>query len=313
MHRLPQCLAALAAQRGAALRYGVAAAELLVQRGRVCGVRLAQGERIAADAVVFNGDVAALAAGRLGAAARAAVPARPAAARSLSALTWNLHAPVEGFALLRHNVFFSDDYGAEFDDLFRQRRVPRQPTVYVCAQDRAEGVAGGATTAPRSAQAERLLVLVNAPADGDSRRLDLQEALSCQQRTFQMLARCGLQIAPQSPAPPQMVLTQPADFEQMFPATGGALYGQASHGWRASFQRPASRSRLAGLYLAGGSTHPGPGVPMAALSGRLAAACLLADTAHPGTRRASTSTWRAAATPGGTSTPSATTARTPSP
>ena len=73
------------------------------------------------------------------------------------------------------------------------------------------------------------------------------------------------------------MVTTPTDFDRLFPATGGALYGQASHGWRASFERPGARTRLPGLYLAGGSTHPGPGVPMAALSGRHAAACLLAD------------------------------------
>ncbi|NCC28412.1 MAG: CrtD protein, partial [Gammaproteobacteria bacterium] len=56
-------------------------------------------------------------------------------------------------------------------------------------------------------------------------------------------------------------------------------YGQASHGWRASFTRPPSRSKVPGLYLAGGSAHPGAGVPMAAMSGRLAAATLLADLA----------------------------------
>ena len=67
-------------------------------------------------------------------------------------------------------------------------------------------------------------------------------------------------------------MTTPADFNRLFPATGGALYGRSSHGWTASFQRPGARTRIPGLYLAGGSTHPGPGVPMAALSGRSAAA-----------------------------------------
>jgi 1-hydroxycarotenoid 3,4-desaturase len=89
-----------------------------------------------------------------------------------------------------------------------------------------------------------------------------------------LLTRCGLSLS-QVEAP--MTLTQPADFHRLFPATGGALYGRASHGWMASFQRPAAQTRIKGLYLAGGSTHPGAGVPMAALSGRLAAARLLAD------------------------------------
>ena len=70
--------------------------------------------------------------------------------------------------------------------------------------------------------------------------------------------------------------TTPAQFHRLFPGTGGALYGAASHGWMALFSRPGSSSRLPGLYLAGGSVHPGPGVPMAAMSGRLAAETLLA-------------------------------------
>ena len=88
-------------------------------------------------------------------------------------------------------------------------------------------------------------------------------------------------------------VTTPADFECLFPATGGALYGPASHGWNSPFARPASRSKLRGLYFAGGSVHPGAGVPMAALSGRLAAQSVMEDLA-------STSRSRTAAMPGGT-------------
>jgi 1-hydroxycarotenoid 3,4-desaturase len=75
------------------------------------------------------------------------------------------------------------------------------------------------------------------------------------------------------------VITTPAEFDALFPGSGGALYGRASHGWQASFQRPGVRTRVPGLYVAGGSVHPGPGVPMAALSGRLAAQALLQDLA----------------------------------
>lgn len=272
MHRLAQVLAALATRAGARLRYGAPVQEVLVQDGRACGVRLASGERVAADAVVFNGDVGALAAGHLGPALREAAgpgaPTRP--QRSLSAVTWNAVASCRGFPLLRHNVFFSADYRAEFNDL-QAGRLPREPTAYLCAQDRrdqARTVHGGP---------ERLLLLVNAPpdGDGDSPALRPEEIERCRQTTFQRLARCGLMLKPES----AMVTTTPNDFEAMFPGTGGALYGPASHGWQAAFRRCGAASRLPGLTLAGGSTHPGPGVPMAALSGRLAAQRVMADLA----------------------------------
>jgi 1-hydroxycarotenoid 3,4-desaturase len=74
------------------------------------------------------------------------------------------------------------------------------------------------------------------------------------------------------------VATTPDGFEKLFPASGGALYGRANHGAMASFRRPGAKSRIPGLYLAGGSVHPGAGIPMAAMSGRLAAARLLRPT-----------------------------------
>ena len=270
MHRIAQMLARLAVERGARLRYGAHVARIEASAGRANGVRLDSGEFIAAGAVVFNGDVAALERGLLGPHGTSAQPARAHPERSLSALTFNLRAEASGFALLRHSVFFSPDYAAEFDDILRHDRLPREPTVYVCAQDRP------ARDAPAPQGAERLLCIVNAPASGDARSFTPEEIQACQQKTFERLSRSGLRL---DCLGMPMQVTAPHHFERMFPGTGGALYGQASHGWAASFSRPGARSRLPGLYLAGGSTHPGPGVPMAALSGRLAAQSLLADRA----------------------------------
>jgi 1-hydroxycarotenoid 3,4-desaturase len=138
-----------------------------------------------------------------------------------------------------------------------------------------------------------LFCLVNAPATGDTAPLSPSEIKRCETRTFARLAQCGLKIERQSAA---TAITTPSDFDRLFPGTGGALYGPASHGWMASFRRTGARCRVPGLYFAGGSTHPGPGVPMAALSGRLAAEALLTDLA-------STQRSRPAAMSGGTSTP----------
>jgi len=285
MHRVAVALARLAAARGAAFRYGADVAEIVVRGGRAAGVRLASGEHLDAGAVVVNADPAAVAGGLLGQAAAPAVAPLAEAARSLSALTWSLVAPTGGFPLARHTVFFSADYAAEFDDILRRGRLPADPTVYVCAQDRddAGGGAGG--------DAERLLCLVNAPPTGDAHPFDAPEVRQCEERTFARLARCGLRVARD---PARTVATTPADFARLFPGTGGALYGRASHGWTASFGRPRARTKIPGLYLAGGSTHPGPGVPMAALSGRAAAASVIAD-------RGSIGRSSAAAMPGGTS------------
>jgi 1-hydroxycarotenoid 3,4-desaturase len=292
MHRLARVLEALAISHGATFRYNAPVQSILVDGGQACGVVLASGEHIRADAVVHNGDTNALAIGKLGRDVQRAVPPTPPAQRSQSAITWAMCTPTSGFPLTRHNVFFSSDYAAEFDDVFTRGRAPREPTVYVCAQDRGAGDHGATTDANQSttdAKPERLLCLINAPANGDQ-SLQTEDYDRCLSQTFQQLARCGLNVAA---SPASMVLTTPQDFEALFPGTGGALYGQASHGWMAPFQRPSSRARLPRLYLAGGSTHPGAGVPMATLSGRLAARSVLADLA-------STSPSQTAAIPGGT-------------
>ena len=286
MHRLAAALARVAAARGVQFRYGAHVGRIEVASGRAGAVHLAGGERIVADAIVVAADAAALAAGCFGPDAARAVPGVAPRQRSLSAVTWAMHAHTSGFPLTRHNVFFSPDYRAEFADLGERGRLPADPTVYVCAQDRGD--------APTTIDGpERLLCLVNAPAAGDTGgHLSASEIEQCGTRSFERLARCGLHVDRTTAA---SVTTAPQDFAALFPATGGALYGRAVHGSMATFQRPGSRTAIPGLFLAGGSTHPGAGVPMAALSGRLAAASVIATGG-------STSRSSRAATNGGIST-----------
>lgn len=266
MRRVAEAVQALAEAQGATFRFGAEARRIDVQRGRAAGVELADGERIEADAVVFNGAPDALAAGLLGEAARAAATPVPREQRTLSAVTLCLDAPTEGFDLDHHNVFFAEDYAAEFDAIFRRRAMVAAPTVYLCAQDRGSG-------RPAPDARERMLLLVNAPPDGDRAEPDAADAA---RRAFALTEACGLRIRVEEGA---SVATTPAGFHALFPGTGGALYGRLGHGVGGSFARPGARTPVAGLYLAGGGVHPGPGVPMATMSGRLAAARLLEDRA----------------------------------
>jgi 1-hydroxycarotenoid 3,4-desaturase len=267
MFQVATALAKLGEKHGVKSRYGVVCTRIQTQQGQVSGVTLSSGEHIEADHVIFNGDVAALAGGLLGdTISPGFAPVLP-QQRSLSAFTLSMRVKTSGFPLVRHNVFFNQDYRAEFDDIFRKRQLPSQGTVYVCAQDRNDS--GLSQT-----DSERILCLVNAPADGDTHSFNTSEIQACESSSMALMRRCGLEI---EVLPHQVVRTLPQDFARLFPGSGGALYGQATHGWLSAFRRPSARSKVPGLYQAGGSVHPGPGLPMAAMSGRLAAATLMED------------------------------------
>jgi 1-hydroxycarotenoid 3,4-desaturase len=273
MTKVARVVADLAHEHGVEFIYNTQVEQIIVDKGKAAGVRTeCNGIKgmIRSDSVVFNGDAAAIADGLLGNEASIAVPKIPMRKRSLSAVTYSVNARALGFNLEQHNVFFTRNYREEFRDVFERHRIPRAGTVYVCAQDRP-------TSDLKSGDRERLLLLVNAPAVGDmpvgKSAFSQKEIDQCTQTHFGLLKACGLEI---DLSDAQIDVTTPIQFNQLFPSTGGALYGQASHGWMNQFSRMGALSRIPGLYLAGGSVHPGPGVPMAAMSGQLAAETLMA-------------------------------------
>ncbi len=303
MHRLAEALARVARDAGATFRFGTKVERVLTQFGRAAGVRLEDGAVIQAGAVVFNGDPAALRAGFLGPDLRDAVPGRATGPHSHSAWVWSFAARATGVAgaagasgpsLAHHNVFFSAHPESEYAPLARGAEQTA-PSIYICAEDRASGVTPGGP--------ERFEIILNAPPTDLVRRApDRRETERCQTLTFTALARFGLTF---DPLPDATALTGPARFAALFPGSQGSLYGMSPHGMMATFRRPGARTRIPGLWLAGGGTHPGAGVPMAALSGRHAAEAILRD-------RASTSRSARTAMPGGTSTGSVTTDPAPS-
>ena len=294
IHALGRAMERVAARNGASFRYGAEVTGIESDGGTgVAAVRTAT-DRIPCDAVLFNGDPRALARGLLGPAASVAVPERAVSRRSLSAFVWAFAGAAEGHAPARHNVYFGDDPAAEFEDI-ESGLLPRDPTIYVCAQDR-DGAGAREGTGD-----ERFEMIINGPPRAATVP-DPEEQALCRKITFDRLARMGLRFAER---PPLSDLTTPETFNAMFPGSDGSLYGLSPHGMTSAFRRPRARTDLSGLYLCGGGAHPGAGIPMAALSGRHAAEAIMRDLA-------SISRSRPMATAGGMSMASPKTVNAPS-
>jgi phytoene desaturase len=161
-----------------------------------------------------------------------------------------------------HNILFSTDYKNEFKDIFEKKKCPDDPTVYIY-------VSSKYCAADAPAGCENWFVMVNAPYDSGQ---DWTEEVSRTKKVVLEKIRrmTGEDLSPKithekSAAPP--------DIERETGSAHGSIYGLSSNTRSAAFFRQPNRSsRYAGLYFCGGSAHPGGGIPLALLSGRIASA-----------------------------------------
>lgn len=285
MYRLAEALAARAAELGVTLRTGADVVEVVLTAGRASGVRLADGEQLPADVVVANADARHL---------YRDLVTGPAAATALTGLR-RVTPSLSGFVLLlalrgrtpglrHHTVLFTEDYDDEFDAVFGigpyRRRGPQPvhtPTVYLSSPD-------DPTLRP-DADHEGMFVLVNAPrhvpADDPEalRPTPLHRAAGMDwdapgvaqayaDRVLEVMAARGFEVRDRLL---WREIRTPADLARATRAPGGSIYGSSSNGAMAAFLRPANQSPVPGLFLVGGSAHPGGGVPLVALSAAIVA------------------------------------------
>ncbi len=264
LRRLADALTGLIEHQGGRVRTGAEVTAVRLDGGRAVGVTLAGGPPVAADVVVCNTDATALYT-RLLPPAVAAGPLRRLrrATPSLSGLTLLLALRGRTPGLIHHTVLFPRDYDDEFDSIFAAspRPVP-DPAVYVTNPD-------DPTVRPSAAD-EAWFVLVNAPRHDPGAGVDWNTpglASSYADAVLTTLARRGLDVRDRVR---WRVVRTPADLATTG-APGGSIYGTSSNGLRAAFLRPANRTPVPGLFLVGGSTHPGGGLPLVAQSARIVA------------------------------------------
>lgn len=176
--------------------------------------------------------------------------------------------------LSHHNIFFPENYDAEFVDIFDRQQPVQDPTIYLCAPQDESMV--------RHPGHEAWFVLVNAPRhdENGNKGFNWNDADFNHRYAIQIISSLearGISIRDRLEV---MEFRTPADLERSVAAPGGAIYGTSSNGARSAFMRAKNRSPLKGLYCVGGSAHPGGGLPLVGLSAEIVAQAIVGKTNH---------------------------------
>ena len=267
IYTLAQALEKVARELGVEFEMNCDVRRILVERGEARGVVLADGRVLRSDSVVANSDVVTT--------HRELLSPAISSKRHLHRLE-QLEPSCSGFVLLlgtakeypqleHHNIFFSDDYREEFTDLFEHKVPLRNPTIYICATTR---------TDPSQAPAghENLFILVNAPYLTEKSDWKRTAPAYREQILDQLASYTQIDLSDLREQTVCQAIITPEDFKQRYGANAGSIYGLSSNSRMAPFLRPGNRSQtIRGLYFVGGSTHPGGGVPLVMLSGKIVA------------------------------------------
>ena len=266
---VPEALVRLGRELGVTYLTGRQVKSIDSQSGRVSGVTLDNGQSLKATMVVSNSDCVRT--------CEELLPHKVAqqflkkrkfeAACSGVVLYLGLRKKYEH--LLHHNFVFSRDPHVEFDQIYHRGEPAADPTCYVCAPS-----LSGDKVAPGDGEA--LYVLVHTPYLRKHHQWDKMLPTYRNVIIDKLKRTAGMEDIEER-IEVEHTLT-PADIHRRYHVLNGAIYGLASHGRFLGAFKPANRvAEMPGLYLAGGSAHPGPGMPMVVMSGWIAADTLDQD------------------------------------
>jgi len=258
LYQIIENLKTLCEKNGVQIKCNTNVREILHKNLSVSGIRTENGSEISADIVIMNGD-ASMTPILLGDSSKRNIPPNR---RSLSGIVFLIGVSKTLPDLPHHSIYFSASYEKEFSDLFTERKFPEDPTVYVNAASRTD-------RSLVQGEGETLFIMANAPAN-DNDSWDKEMIESVWNSVYNRLLNGGFPDIRKDIK--HISVWTPKNFAERYCMPGGAIYGQYSHGWRATFLRPPNKDRkYKHLYYVGGSTHPGGGTPMVLLSAKITA------------------------------------------
>ncbi len=262
MHSITQSLYQLAQDIGVQFHFDTEVDEILVANNKAVGIKT-KTEEFKADIIVSNSDVVPSYRGLLRTQrAPEKVLRQP---RSSSALIFYWGIKKEFLQLDLHNIFFSEDYKEEFKTIFQQENVINDPTVYVNITSKEEK-----SDAPEGC--ENWFVMINTPSNKGQ---DWEEIIERSRKNIidKLSKLLGVSIGDLIEFE---AILDPRTIEKRTNSYQGALYGAASNNKFAAFLRhPNFTNNIGNLYFCGGSVHPGGGIPLCLLSGKIVSELIL--------------------------------------
>jgi phytoene desaturase len=260
MYALIEAMESLATELGVKLHLGSPVEEIVVTKGRARGV-LVNGDEVEADAVLVGADLPYAYRELLEGSADADFKLRKREKLEYTASAFMLYLGIDRELdhLLHHNFYLSERYRENFEAIFRDHRLPDDPSFYAVVPSRTEP-----GMAPEGM--ESLFVLVPVPHLGD--KVDWQrDGAAFEEKVYELLEkRCGID---RDSVVFEKVRT-PLDWRADYNLEEGAAFGIGHGILQVGYFRPPMVSKsVEGLYFVGASTRPGTGVPLVTIGARL--------------------------------------------
>ncbi|MCA1058475.1 phytoene desaturase [Rossellomorea aquimaris] len=240
---------------GGQVLLGMGVKEIVVKGKKAVGVKTTDDDTISAHDVIVNGDFITATKHLIQEENRPSHPDSKLDSYEPSISAFVILAGLRTFqdSIHHHQVYFGGDYQKEFKEIFKDKTLPSDPTIYI---------SHSAATDPNITKGSNLFILVNAPAI----ELSNEEVHSYKEKIYDALEKKGLTIRDSLEV--ERIYT-PNTIKRKFSAYKGSLYGLASHRMTEAFLRPSNVSKdIDHLFYVGGTTHPGGGSPMVTISGR---------------------------------------------
>ena len=264
VHKITEAMAKIITEEKGNIVLNKGVAKILIENGRAVGVQLDDGSIDRSDYVVMNADFAAGMTDLVPESHRGKWTNTELKKRQYSCSTFMIYLGLDKqYNFPHHNIFFADDYKKNIDEIFEGNKLPKDPSFYIQNPQITD-----TTLAPDGKST--IYVLVPVPNLDANINWD-EEKIRYRNLVMQKISEKTEMHDIEKHIEAERIIT-PQDWERKMNVYKGAVFNLSHNIGQMLYFRPHNKfENLPGLFLVGGGTHPGSGLPTIIESGRITA------------------------------------------